>query len=94
MTIRKTTTLANLLTHLYVLIPVFDNREALFRRRGRDGEAARQGRGMAGPHPEKDEITRRYLRFRSSLYRMALARLVEEEEPVEAEEDERAQGES
>ena len=29
-TVRKTTTLAELLTHLYVLIPVFDNRKHYF----------------------------------------------------------------
>ena len=40
---------------------------------------------MAGPSPEKEEIARRYLKFQPSLLRKALARLVVEEKPVEAE---------
>src|SRR5262249_10633392 len=46
-----------------------------------------QGEGWLAGHPEKEEITRRYLRFQPSLFRLALARLVQEEEPAEAEED-------
>src|SRR5438309_8972389 len=47
------------------------------------------GDGWLGRHPEKEELTRRYLKFRPSLFRQALARLVVEEQPVEAEGDER-----
>src|SRR5207237_2541814 len=36
---------------------------------------------------EKEEITRRYLKFQPSLYRLALSRLLQEEEPDETEED-------
>src|SRR5207237_7912761 len=39
-------------------------------------------------HPEKEELTRRYLKFQPSPFRLALSRLVQEEEPEEAEEDE------
>ena len=46
-----------------------------------------KGEGWLADHPEKEEITRRYLKFQPSLYRLALARLVQEEEPAEAEED-------
>jgi len=87
-TIRKTTTLADLLTHLYVLIPVFDNRKHYFVAEDEIEKLLTKGEGWLASHPEKDEIARRYLRFQSSLYRMALARLVQEEEPLEAEEDE------
>jgi hypothetical protein len=45
-------------------------------------------RWLAG-HAEKEEITRRYLKFQPSLFREALARLVQEEEPLDVEEDER-----
>jgi 3' terminal RNA ribose 2'-O-methyltransferase Hen1 len=86
--LQKTTTLAELLTHLYVLVPVFDNRKHYFVGADEMEKLLTKGEGWLARHPEKDEITRRYLRFRSSLYRMALARLVEEEEPVEAEEEE------
>src|SRR5205823_7565258 len=46
------------------------------------------GEGWLAGHPEKEEITRRYLKFQPSLFREALARLVQEEEPREAEEEE------
>ena len=42
---------------------------------------------------EKEEIARRYLRFQPSLFRMALARLVVEEEPVEGEDETPDEGE-
>jgi 3' terminal RNA ribose 2'-O-methyltransferase Hen1 len=86
-TIRKTTTLADLLAHLYVLVPVFDNRKHYFVGEDEIEKLLAKGEGWLARHPEKDEITRRYLRFQPSLYRMALARLVQEEEPVESEED-------
>jgi 3' terminal RNA ribose 2'-O-methyltransferase Hen1 len=85
--IRKTITLADLLTHLYVLIPVFDSRKHYFVGEDEMEKLLVKGEGWLAHHPEKDEIARRYLRFQPSLYRMALARLVPEEEPAEAEED-------
>lgn len=86
-TVRKTTTLADLLTHLYVLIPVFDSRKHYFVGEDEMEKLLAKGEGWLAAHPEKDEIARRYLSFRPSLYRMALARLVQEDEPTEAEED-------
>jgi 3' terminal RNA ribose 2'-O-methyltransferase Hen1 len=88
-TIAKETTLSDLLTHLYVLVPVFDNQKHYS---VGDDEVekllAKGSRWLAG-HPEKGEITRRYLKFRPSLFRQALARLVVEEQPLEAEGDDR-----
>ena len=86
--VRKTTTLADLLTHLYVLIPVFDSRKHYFVGDDEMEKLLAKGEGWLSRHPEKDEIARRYLRFQPSLYRMALARLVHEEEPREGDEDE------
>src|SRR5262249_47313557 len=37
-----------------------------------------KGAGWLATHPEKEEISRRYLKHRASLYRQALARLVDE----------------
>lgn len=88
-TVRKTTTLANLLTHLYVLIPVFDNAKHYWIGPDEMEKLLAKGEGWLAGHPEKEEITRRYLKFQPSLYRQALARLVEEEEPSEGGEDER-----
>src|SRR5207249_2466661 len=88
-TIQKTTMLVDLLTHLYVLIPVFDNRKHYWVGDDEMEKLLAKGEGWLADHPEKEEITRRYLKFQPSLYRMALARLVQEEEPLVGEEDER-----
>jgi 3' terminal RNA ribose 2'-O-methyltransferase Hen1 len=88
-TIQKTTTLCELLTHLYVLIPVFDNQKHYFVGADEMEKLLARGEGWLAQHPEKEEITRRYLRFKPSLFREALARLVEEESPLEADEEER-----
>src|SRR5207249_7536572 len=86
-TIRKTTTLAELLTHLYVLIPVFDNSKHYFVGEDEIEKLLAKGEGWLAAHPEKEEITRRYLKFQPNLFRQALARLVVEEQPLEAEGD-------
>lgn len=86
-TVGKTTTLAELLTHLYVLIPVFDGRKHYWLGDDEMEKLLAKGEGWLAGHPEKEEIARRYLRFQPSLFRMALARLVQVEEPEEPEED-------
>ncbi|MEW4569715.1 3' terminal RNA ribose 2'-O-methyltransferase Hen1 [Tautonia sp. JC769] len=83
-TIAGETTLADLLTHLYVLIPVFDGQKHYFVGEDELEKLLAKGGGWLARHPQKDEIARRYLRFRPSLYRQALARLVQEEQPAEA----------
>ena len=85
--VRKTTTLSELLTHLYVLIPVFDSRKHYFVGDDEMEKLLAKGEGWLALHPQKEEIARRYLRFQPSLYRMALSRLVVEEEPVEGEDE-------
>jgi 3' terminal RNA ribose 2'-O-methyltransferase Hen1 len=90
-TVQKTTTLADLLTHLYVLIPVFDNGKHYWIGEDEMEKLLAKGEGWLAGHPEKEEITRRYLKFQPSLFRQALARLVQEEEPQEAEDDSRAE---
>jgi RNA repair, ligase-Pnkp-associating, region of Hen1 len=89
LSIARETTLSELLTHLYVLIPVFDNQKHYFVGEDEMEKLLEKGTGWLAGHPERDEITRRYLKFRPSLYRQALARLIEEEQPGEVEEDKR-----
>ena len=79
-TISGTTTLSELLTHLYVLIPVFDNDKHYFVGEDELEKLLAKGAGWLAAHPEKEQITRRYLRHQPSLYRQALARLVDEEQ--------------
>jgi 3' terminal RNA ribose 2'-O-methyltransferase Hen1 len=88
-TIEKTTTLADLLTHLYVLIPVFDNAKHYWIGEDEMEKLLAKGEGWLAGHPEKEEITRRYLKFQPSLFREALARLMQEEAPHEADDDDR-----
>ena len=83
-TLAKEATLADLLTHLYVLVPVFDGQKHYFVGEDEMEKLLAKGGGWLAGHPEKDEIARRYLKFRPSLYRQALARLVQEEQPSEA----------
>ncbi len=83
-TVTRETTLSQLLTHLYVLVPVFDNQKHYFVGDDEMEKLLARGGGWLASHPEKEEIARRYLKFRPSLYRQALARLVVEEQPLEA----------
>lgn len=80
-TVRKTTTLSDLLTHLYVLVPVFDDRKHYFVGEDEVQKLLAKGEGWLAGHPARERITRRYLRSRPNLYRAALARLAQDEEP-------------
>jgi 3' terminal RNA ribose 2'-O-methyltransferase Hen1 len=85
-TVRKKVTLAELLTHLYVLVPVFDGRKHYYVAEDEIDKLLAKGEGWLAEHPEREEITRRYLRHQRSLYRLAIARLIADEEPDEDEE--------
>jgi 3' terminal RNA ribose 2'-O-methyltransferase Hen1 len=77
--LRKETTLQDLLTHLYVLIPVLDADKHYWVGDDEVEKLLRFGEGWLKTHPEREYIVRRYLKHRSRLMRDALARLVEEE---------------
>src|SRR5262249_24438318 len=79
-TVRKTTTLAELLSHLYVLVPVFDGRKHYFVGEAELEKLLAHGERWRAAHRERDEIARRYLKYQPSLYREAMSRLVPEEE--------------
>lgn len=70
--------LCELLTHLYVLIPVFDDGKHYFVGDDEVEKLLAKGEGWLACHPEKEQITRRYLKYQSSLVRPALARLDDE----------------
>ncbi len=88
-TIWKLTTMSDLLTHLYVLIPVFDNAKHYFVGDSELEKLLAKGSGWLANHPEREEITRRYLKHQPGLCREAIARLMHEEQPSEPEEDEK-----
>ncbi len=78
-TIRGTVRLSELLTHLYVLVPVFDARKHYFVGRDELEKLLAKGGTWLAAHPLKDEIARRYLGNRPSLVRQALDRLAQDD---------------
>ena len=76
----KTTTLSELLTHLYVLIPVFDNFKHYYVGNEELEKLLKHGEGWLAAHPKREAITHRYLKHRHSLAREALARLAEQDD--------------
>jgi 3' terminal RNA ribose 2'-O-methyltransferase Hen1 len=86
-TLRGTVPLAALLAHLYVLVPVLAGHKHYFVGEDEVEKLLDKGAGWLAAHPEREEIARRYLKHRPSLVRAALARLVQEEAPAEADDD-------
>jgi len=80
-TLTQTVRLADLLTHLYVLIPTLDSGKHYAIGDEEVEKLIRRGEGWLAAHPEKETIVRRYLKGRRSLVRDALAQLTGEEEP-------------
>jgi 3' terminal RNA ribose 2'-O-methyltransferase Hen1 len=69
-----TVTVRSLLEHLYVLLPVLDDRKHYWIGRAEVDKLLRRGEHWLGDHPEAELITRRYLRF-GGLAREALRQL-------------------
>ena len=73
--------LRDLLTHLYVLVPVLDNEKHYWVGDEEVEKLLRHGEGWLAAHPEREAIAHRYLKYRRSLANEALARLIKEEIP-------------
>ncbi len=71
--------LSDLLSHLYVLIPVLDKRKHYFVDRAELEKLVAKGESWLGGHPAKELIASRYLRFKKSWAREALLRLAVED---------------
>ncbi len=69
--------LADLLNHLYVLIPVLDLQKHYFIGQDELEKLLARGEGWLAAHPERELIARRYLRRARSLADEAIARLAE-----------------
>jgi 3' terminal RNA ribose 2'-O-methyltransferase Hen1 len=85
--LKNLNTLQELLSHLYVLIPVLDNQKHYFIGESEIEKLVQKGAGWLSQHPEKEQITRRYLRDLPALSRLALERLQEEEILPETDEE-------
>lgn len=79
--------LKDLLSHLYVLIPALDNNKHYYVDQNEIDKLLEKGKGWLENHPEKEQITKRYLINLNSLSRQALERLNEGIEPEENEEE-------
>lgn len=73
------TRLQDLLTHLYVLVPVLDDEKHYWVGDDEVDKLLRRGEGWLAAHPARELITHRYLRHQRGLTRTALARLAEED---------------
>src|SRR5262245_33039606 len=83
LTLSGTHRLRDLLTHLYVLVPVLDDEKHYWVGDDEVDKLLRHGEGWLAAHPDRALIARRYLKHRHSLVRDAIARLVSEEETAE-----------
>jgi 3' terminal RNA ribose 2'-O-methyltransferase Hen1 len=72
--------LSDLLTHLYVLIPVLDADKHYWVGEDEVEKLLRRGEGWLAPHPERELIVNRYLKHHRSLTSDALAKLVADED--------------
>jgi 3' terminal RNA ribose 2'-O-methyltransferase Hen1 len=72
--------LADLLTHLYVLLPVLDDEKHYWVDDSEIEKLLERGEGWLPEHPERELITRRYLKNQASLFRPALERLAEDDD--------------
>jgi 3' terminal RNA ribose 2'-O-methyltransferase Hen1 len=81
-TLKAKIRLSDLLTHLYVLIPVLDDDKPYWVGEAEVEKLLRHGEGWLGRHPERELITNRYLKHQKRLAREALSRLIEDDEPA------------
>jgi len=80
-----TARLRDLLGQLYVLLPVLDDDKHYWVAEDEIEKLLARGGDWLAAHPERELITRRYLRHRARLTREALARLLDDDQPDVAE---------
>jgi 3' terminal RNA ribose 2'-O-methyltransferase Hen1 len=73
--------LSELLTHLYVLIPVLDNQKHYWVGDDEVDKLLEKGGEWLRAHPMREQITLRYLKHHRGLYRDALERLMADDDP-------------
>lgn len=92
--LKNNISLQDLLTHLYILLPVFDKERHYWVSQNEIEKLLEKGEKWLNEHPEKEYIVRRYLKNIGALARTALARLeavdIENKNEVEKEEESEA----
>ncbi|MCX6381460.1 MAG: 3' terminal RNA ribose 2'-O-methyltransferase Hen1 [Armatimonadetes bacterium] len=95
LTLRGEQTIQDLLSHLYVLIPVLDNAKHYYIADEEVDKLLQKGERWLMQHPEKTLITNRYLAYRKRMVQSALDRLAPlVEEGMETQEEKDAQNEA
>ncbi len=79
-TLEATCRLADLLSHIYVLIPVLDDEKHYWVGDDEVEKLLRHGEGWLAGHPDRNLITRRYLKYQHHLTRAALTQLIEDDQ--------------
>jgi 3' terminal RNA ribose 2'-O-methyltransferase Hen1 len=82
-TLRARRRVSELLSHLYVLVPVLDDHKHYFVGDAEVEKLLRRGEGWLEQHPARDTIVQRYLAHQRGLVRDAIARLTAEDQPDE-----------
>ncbi len=91
LTLRAVVRVADLLSHLYVLIPVIDNDKHYFVGDDEVEKLLAKGQAWLGTHPERELIVNRYLKHQRNLTTEALSRLpIDDEEEDEVEQEKEA----
>ena len=80
-TLKATCRLCDLLTHLYVLIPVLDDEKHYWVGDDEVDKLLRFGESWLAQHPERELIAQRYLKHQRYLARQALSQLLEDDQP-------------
>jgi 3' terminal RNA ribose 2'-O-methyltransferase Hen1 len=86
-TLQATCRLQDLLAHIYVLVPVLDNDKHYWIGEAEVEKLLHHGSSWLAHHPDKELITKRYLKYQRSLARQALARLSDEDDVTFARHD-------
>jgi 3' terminal RNA ribose 2'-O-methyltransferase Hen1 len=79
-TLTGTLRLCDLLSHLYVLVPVLDDEKHYWIGEDEVAKLLRYGEGWLARHPERELIARRYLKHQRDLTNAALAQLADEDD--------------
>lgn len=87
LTISGQVRLSDLLSHLFVLIPVLDNDKHYWVGDAEVAKLLRHGEGWLSQHPKREFITARYLKHQRGLIDTAMDRLREDDPPSESGDD-------
>ncbi len=87
LTLEKSCPLRELLIHLYVLIPVLDNKKHYFIGDDEVEKLLQYGEGWLQDHPQKEKIANRYFRNLRSFSRIALDRLADDSPVIDDDEE-------